>query len=154
MRLAGPLVLLLILLTMAAFAGLGLLLTRIDASRWFYLIVWLGYATITLSVPILLSGSTAQVPIGWLIPWFLAIVGLVGLINLSVWFGWYLLVSLAFSGHNDEAAGATRIEKYKQFIRFHLTPQKLTGYVIAIDEPQIDGRRLKPRIIDVFSVEP
>src|SRR4030095_15282457 len=150
----GPMVAILTIATMAIFAGLGLLLVRLNASRWFYLIVWLGYAAITLALPVVFSQSTAQVPKGWLIPWFFLIAGLVGMINLSIWFGWYLLVSLTFSGHNDEAAGATRIEKFKQFIRFRLTPERLTGYVIAVDEPKINGRDLRPRIVDVFSIRP
>jgi len=82
---------------------------------------------------------------------FFLVVALMGTMNIGVWFGWYLLVSLAFAGHNDEAAGAARVEKYKQFIRFRLTPDTLTGYVIAIDEPGTNGRELK-RELWMFSV--
>jgi hypothetical protein len=59
-------------------------------------------------------------------------------------------VCLEFNGHNNEAGGAARIERFKQFIRFRLTEDDLTGYVIAIDEPKTKGRLLAPRVIDVF----
>jgi hypothetical protein len=67
-----------------------------------------------------------------------------------VWFGWYLGVCFAFNGHNNEVGGACRIEEFKQFIRFRLTENGLTGYVIAIDQPQRKGSDLKPKIVDVF----
>jgi hypothetical protein len=78
-----------------------------------------------------------------------------------LWFGWYLGVCSLFNGHNNEAGGAARIEKFKQFIRFKLTEDGLTGYVIAVDDVSMigeqrdngewnDGRDLKPKLIDVF----
>lgn len=66
--------------------------------------------------------------------------------------GWYLAVSLCFDGHNGEAGGAARIEKYKQFIRFRVTPNELTGYVIGFDEPKERYEELSPKLIDVFRV--
>lgn len=78
-----------------------------------------------------------------------------------------------FNGHNNEVGGAARIENYKQFIRFRLTKNTLTGYVIAIDDvscigqpvlengsPKVsnnkvvkkDGSYLKPKLIDVFKL--
>lgn len=77
-----------------------------------------------------------------------------GLILTCTFFGWYLAISICFDGHNNEAGGGARIEQFKQFIRFRLTAEGLTGYVIAIDEVEEDGRRLKPRLIDVFEVRP
>ena len=80
-------------------------------------------------------------------------------------FGWYLGVCSVLNGHNNEIGGAARIESFKQFIRFRLTEQGLTGYVIAIDDVsiigkekktddgktrQMDGADLKPRLVDVF----
>ncbi|HET9226353.1 MAG TPA: hypothetical protein VFR31_06780, partial [Thermoanaerobaculia bacterium] len=84
---------------------------------------------------------------------FLLALGL-GAILSCTWFGWYLAVSLCFDGHNNEAGGGARIEKFKQLIRFRLTRESLTGYVIAINEPRTDGRELDPRVIDVFEVRP
>jgi hypothetical protein len=83
---------------------------------------------------------------------FLAL-GLGAILSCS-WFGWYLAVSLCFDGHNNEAGGGARIERFKQLIRFRLTREGLTGYVIAIDKPEGDGRKLTPRVIDVFEVRP
>lgn len=99
--------------------------------------------------------------------------GLFGSLMCCVWFGWYLAVCLTTTnGHNNESGGAARIENFKQFIRFRLTRETLTGYVIAVDDVSVigeplkdaagrpvmrdgkavlkDGDYLKPRIIDVF----
>jgi hypothetical protein len=89
--------------------------------------------------------------VGWLS--FLLALGL-GAILSCTWLGWYLAVSLCFDGHNNEAGGGARIERFKQFIRFRLNQDGLTGYVIAIDEPKADGQKLKPRVIDVFEIRP
>jgi hypothetical protein len=101
---------------------------------------------------------------GWgLWPSFLA--GVVGAVMSCLSFGWYLGVCSVLNGHNNEIGGAARIESFKQFIRFRLTEQGLTGYVIAIDDVsiigkekktddgktrQMDGADLKPRLVDVF----
>jgi hypothetical protein len=77
-----------------------------------------------------------------------------GLLFSCIWFGWYLAVSLCYDGHNNEAGGGARIEQFKQFIRFRLTADGLTGFVIGIDEPKEDGSQLKPHLIDVFEVRP
>ena len=87
---------------------------------------------------------------GWsmLVPITLASV--FGALLSCVWVGWYFAVCLGFNGHNNEVGGAARIEQFKQFIRFRLTENSLTGYVIAVDEPQKEGRLLAPKVIDVF----
>jgi hypothetical protein len=77
---------------------------------------------------------------------------LAGGVMSCVWLGWYLAVSLGFNGHNNEVGGATRIENFKQFVRIRLTRDALSAYVIAIDEPQTQGKLLKPRIIDAFTL--
>src|ERR1043166_6045367 len=46
----------------------------------------------------------------------------------------YATVCFAFNGHNNEVGGAARIENFKQFIRFRLTRNDITGYVIAVDQ--------------------
>ncbi len=79
--------------------------------------------------------------------------GLVGLVMSCVTFGWYLAVSLAFNGHNNEAGGAARIESFKGFIRIHITAQALTAYVIGFEKPAIDGENLRLRIIDTFQIK-
>ena len=87
---------------------------------------------------------------GWwmLVPIALACV--FGAFLSCVWVSWYFAVCLGFNGHNNEVGGAARIEHFKQFIRFRLTENDLTGYVIAIDEPKTEGRSLTPKVIDVF----
>ncbi len=95
--------------------------------------------------------------------------GIIGAVMSCIWFGWYLAVCfLNFQGHNNEVGGAGRIENFKQFIRFRLTKDSLTGYVIAVDDvsrigkpddskikvdgkiPRKDGSYLEPKLIDVF----
>lgn len=87
---------------------------------------------------------------GWwqLVP--LALAAIFGAVLSCMWLGWYFGVCLGFNGHNNEVGGAARIERFKQFIRFRLTENDLTGYVIAVDDPQKEGRLLSPRVIDVF----
>jgi hypothetical protein len=65
-----------------------------------------------------------------------------------------LAVALAFDAHNNEAGGAARIEGFKEFIRFRINRDGLTGYVIGVDEPKADGGegKLHPKVIDVFRI--
>src|SRR5262245_21307367 len=77
---------------------------------------------------------------------------LAGGVTSCIMLGWYLAVSLGFNGHNNEVGGATRIENFKQFIRIRLTRDTLSAYVIAVDDPQCEGKLLKPRIIDAFTL--
>jgi len=90
-------------------------------------------------------------------PWWilapLAIASVFGALLSCVWVGWYFAVCLGFNGHNNEAGGASRIENFKQFIRFRLRPNDLTGYVIAIDHPSEDGGKLEPKVIDIFHLK-
>lgn len=80
----------------------------------------------------------------------------VGAFFACVWFGWYLAVSLAFHGHNNEAGGGMRCEQYRHLIRFKLTENTLTGYVIGIDTPltelAADPAQWKFRLVDVFTL--
>jgi hypothetical protein len=78
--------------------------------------------------------------------------GLLGAALCCVWLGWYFAVSLLFHGHNNEIAGAARIERFKQFVRVRINKEGLTGYVIAIDYPRRNGKDLNPRLVDVFHI--
>jgi hypothetical protein len=91
--------------------------------------------------------------------------GVCGAIICCLWTGWYFAVCFAFNGHNNEIGGAARIESFKQFIRFRLTKDGLTGYVIAVDKVDHigvaddkghigDGNDLHPKLIDVFQLVP
>jgi hypothetical protein len=83
----------------------------------------------------------------------LAAAFLLGAVYGCVWFGWYVAVTMSLNGHNNEAGGGARSEQYRHFIRFKLTPDTLTGYVIGIDKP-VDHFRDDPkfRLVDVFTV--
>jgi hypothetical protein len=78
---------------------------------------------------------------------------LLGGLMSCVSLGWYFAVSLAFNGHNDQAGGAARIERFKEFMRVRLTAHSLTAYVIGFDEPKMLGHELRPRVIDVFELK-
>lgn len=131
-------------------------------SRAGLLVVWFVYGAVMLSLTYLpdLRPTTpneavfmADEWLGWagLVPSVLA--GAVGAVFCCLWFGWYLGVALAFHGHNNEAGGAARIERFKQMIRFRLTENTLTGYVIAVDDPQQQGHLLRPKLVDVFHLK-
>jgi hypothetical protein len=98
------------------------------------------------------------------------IAGSIGAVNSCLWFGWYLAFCfLNFQGHNNEVGGAARIEDFKQFIRFRVTKDTITGYVIGVDDVSMigqpvenaggaenaifkDGSYLEPKLIDVFEL--
>jgi hypothetical protein len=151
-------------------------------------ILWVAYGALMLALPWLTSqpypNASSSLGVshffdwpaatGWfpsLLDWFRLksifpafIAGLVGAAISCLWFGWYLGICSLFNGHNNEVGGAARIEKFKQFIRFKVTKDGLTGYVIAVDDVSLigqqdkngnyyDGRSLKPKLIDVFHLE-
>ena len=138
-------------------------------------LLWLAYGIVMLTLPatvawvLSLFGQTAT-PVfsnisGWwgLVPATLAAVA--GAIISCLWTGWYFAICFVFNGHNNEVGGAARIEEFKQFIRFRLTHEGLTGYVIAIDDVSkigevdskghvFDGSDLNVNLIDVFHLVP
>ena len=121
--------------------------------RWALAFLWLAYGTLILYLPLRFHGSLIPASDSQISAVaFLAVAGLVGSITACVWLGWYLVVSLAFNGHNNEAGGAARIGRYKQFIRLKITHRTITGYVIAVDDPKMNGRELRPRLVDVFTL--
>lgn len=67
-------------------------------------------------------------------------------------FGFYLLTCSAWNGHNNEAGITARVTRSKQWIRFHVTKDALTGYVIGIEDPTAHPPR--PRLIDRFVIAP
>ncbi len=86
--------------------------------------------------------------------WRHAAAALVGALLCPVIAGWYFAVTLSCHGHNNEAGGAARVQAYRQFIRFKLTPDELVGHVIAVDRPEPDGKLLRPRLVERFTVRP
>ena len=122
------------------------------------LIAWMVYGALMLFLPWLVERFLHQPrvffdwtgPIG-IVPALIA--GITGAVICCLWTGWYFAVCFAFNGHNNEVGGAARIENFKQFIRFRLTRNGITGYVIAVDKVSEHGADLNPRLIDVFHLE-
>jgi hypothetical protein len=79
--------------------------------------------------------------------------GFFGAVMSCVWLGWYFAVSLLFNGHSNEAGSTALVEDYKQFIRFRVTENSITGYVIGIDKVQKNLKKLSPRLVDVIYLE-
>lgn len=107
--------------------------------------------------PAVFNGFALNMPEDRLGKFFLCfLAAVIGAFMSCVLFGWYLAVSLAFNGHNNEAGGAARIEGFKQLVRFRINREGLTGFVIAIDKPNTSGGtgQLEPRLVDVFHVRP
>lgn len=135
-------------------------------------LLWLVYGAVMLGLPWITNSLAGyqQYPVlfadwgGWwtLIPAILA--GIIGAVICCLWTGWYFAVSFLFNGHNNEVGGTARVENFKQFIRFRLTNDSITGYVIAVDDVSIigkeengrtlDGSDLKVQLIDVFHLVP
>lgn len=84
-------------------------------------------------------------------PWNTLVAAAVGAVMVTVQFGWYLLVAAAFGAHNNELGSAIRTTNYKQWIRFHVTSDQLTGYVIGVDDPRSGS---PSTLVDVFRVTP
>ena len=107
----------------------------------------------------LLQGGGAIAALWWgpwdSIPWgwssgLLALA--VGAIVVPMQFGFYLLTCSAWNGHNNEAGITARLTLCKQWIRFHVTRDAVTGYVIGFDDPL--ARPAVPRLVDRFVIAP
>ena len=130
----------------------GRRLAKIE-SGWPLAINWILFGAALLATPFILHAAPLNMPEGSGQKFLLCFyAGLIGALMSCVIFGWYLAVSLAFDGHNNEAGGAARIEGFKQFIRFRINRHGLTGYVIAFDRPSTEGGtgNLHPKIVDIF----
>ncbi len=123
---------------------------------WWLLTLWVLSASVLLAIIIVISLDRPPMEVtGWR---FVA-AAVLGAVLSCIWFGWYLAVSLAFNGHNNEAGGGARLPRYRQFIRFKITEKQLTGYVIGMDMPQDellsqreDIGRPNIYVVDVFSI--
>jgi hypothetical protein len=120
---------------------------------WPLAIGWVVFGALLLSIPSIFHAAPLNLPVErWKIFLLCFYAGGVGALMSCVLFGWYLAVSLAFNGHNNEAGGAARSEKFRHLVRFRLNRNGLTGYVIAIDDVGTERKDLHPRLIDVFRI--
>jgi len=116
-------------------------------------ISWLILGLFTLSI----IGWGTATPVDW---GRLGLAVVLGALYSCIWFGWYMALTLSLNGHNSEAGGSARSEQYRHLIRFKLTRDTLTGYVIGIDNPadyiDDEGRfkaNSKLRLVDVFTLK-
>jgi hypothetical protein len=144
-----------VLALVVVFKFIGRALAKLE-NGWPLAIAWIVFGAALLYIPFLLSSSSPEAlnrpdstGLKFLLCFYAAAIGA---LMSCVLFGWYLAVALAFNAHNNEAGGAARIESFKEFIRFRINRDGLTGYVIGMDKPNTIGGtgNLHPKIIDVF----
>jgi hypothetical protein len=100
-------------------------------------------------MPILKSEELKE---GFYILCSIIIIGMIGYRMSCIWFSWYLGVSVLFNGHNNEAGGLARIEGFKHILRIKVEPEKLTVYVIGMNEARADLKDLKLKLVDKFEL--
>lgn len=141
----GPVIAVLaIVATLIAFAPLARLLYR-RAPAWVITALWLVQGLGAGAV--LWWGPWGHVAPSW---WTSLVALLVGAIVVPMQWGFYLLTCSAWNGHNNEAGITARLTLCKQWIRFHVTKDAVTGYVIGIDNPMAP----RPRLVDQFVISP
>jgi hypothetical protein len=132
--------------------GMAMLRWHSSRSRPIAVLAWLALCAWLVVIPFALHVDEITEPAKWEILPPLALALAIGFLHCCIQFAWYLAVSHKFDGHNNEVGGASRIERFKQFIRFKVEPNQITGYVIAIDDPEQHGSALEPRLVDVFTL--
>jgi hypothetical protein len=132
--------------------GIALVRWRSSASGPLAVFAWLAICAWLVVIPFAFHVDTITEPAKWEIIPPLVLALAIGFLHCCIQFAWYLGVSHKFSGHNNEVGGASRIERFKQFIRFKVEPTKITGYVIAFDDPKQHGSQLDPKLVDVFTL--
>jgi hypothetical protein len=141
-------------------------------------ILWFIYGAILLALPLVLNSERGVIQLSGterfssflpqpMVDWFgvsnasawtLEIISLISAVLLGFLFSmsllsWYFGVSMAFQGHNNEVGGAGRIERFRHIVRICLTEKDLTAYVIAFDDPKVDGHTLKLKLVDKFTLK-
>lgn len=106
-------------------ALLGLLLGVVAVLAW-----WGGLAVLVYHG----SGETVAAWRDWWMRAAAVMLGaLLSIIPCCCLFTWYLAVAALFDAHNNEVGGAARVTQFRQLIRFKLSRDGLTGYVVAIE---------------------
>jgi hypothetical protein len=164
--------------TKISISGVGARLAKLSEpwNRVMLVVFWIIYGGLLLALPLLFhrrsilhagsgiySSFLPQSALGYLNQEWYSVVALMGFsLAVALMFGfllsmsflsWYFGVSLAFHGHNNECGGAGRIEKYRHIVRLRVTENDVTAYVIAFDEPAVEGHRLKLNLVDVFTLK-
>ncbi|HEX7844141.1 MAG TPA: hypothetical protein VF469_41985 [Kofleriaceae bacterium] len=123
---------------------------------WALLACWFVAGIAQLALPRLVAGDSMFSPSGLGEQALCVVIALaIGWVWTAINLGWYLAVTFSLGGHGNEAAMVARVWRYKQFLRFRIDPDgSLTGYAIAIDQPHLQSRRLRPRVVDKFTIRP
>jgi hypothetical protein len=120
------------------------------------LIAWLGGMA---ALVIAAGGSTVHptsVPVA--LGKMVILGGVTAMVLCMMYFAWYLAIAGRLDGHNNEVGGTARVTTFRQMIRFHLTAERLTGYVIECSDADTSplhnrGKGLRCSLIDVFTIE-
>ncbi len=126
------------------------------AARWPLALLWFVQGPAMVGVLWIVWWMGWSTPVFPNMTWMIAVAALIGAVVVTMQFGWYLLMSSAFGAHNNEVGAAVRTTEYKQWIRFHVTKERVTGYVIGVDRPKDAGLKnlARVRLVDVFHVAP
>jgi hypothetical protein len=121
-----------------------------------HLALWLACGATCLALPLLMVGSRPLPLFGIDLVIGVPLAALCGAVLSTTWLGWYLTVTMGFSGHNNEAGAAARVDQFREFIRFRLEPDRIVGHVIGVGRPSVvDGKVVVPTwLIDRFTVGP
>ncbi|WP_437281084.1 hypothetical protein WME90_11150 [Sorangium sp. So ce375] len=131
-------------------ALIGLRVTRAGGDRpLVWTALWVVTGSLVLSMPFVFPAEVARNDWSRLV-----LLAPVGALFSAIWFGWYLVVSLAFNGHNNEAGSAARIDQFVEFVRIRLTAGGLEAYVIAIEGDRRAPRKLRFKLVDRFKLIP
>jgi hypothetical protein len=125
--------------------------------RIVFLALWLGLAAGCVALPFLLSGDAAPAPVS---AWDHGLVAaLSGAFFTCLWLGWYLLVSLQWNAHGNDAASVARVARYAAFLRIQLTAEGAEVWALQAHEdenepPNDRGERpIVARVIDHFRLD-
>ena len=143
------------LLVLGAGAVVGRVVLTRGSAPWALGAIALGTWLLAMALVVVGSGGTAVYPAStaaYLT--LLALGGAATILASIIHLGWYLAIAAAAGGHPNEVGGAARLDDYRQFIRFRVTEDRVTGYVIACDRPHDDPALLRPYVVDVFELGP
>jgi hypothetical protein len=132
-----------------------LLGTGAATRRIVFLALWLALAVVFVALPFLVA-EPVPVPV---LAWDHAVVtAFMGAFFTCLWVGWYLLVSVQWNAHCNEAASVARVARYAAFLRIKLTAEGAEVWAIQAHEDEtqtpneLGEREIVARVIDHFRV--